>query len=126
MLDSTVVRYALVGLLVAAAYLALFLLLRRITSLPVGIVSGIAFIAAVVLQYWAHATFTFERNLRDRVQAARFAVTVGVGFALSTLFVGWVAPSLGICELCALGVVTVTLPILNYVIFLAWVFVSRI
>jgi hypothetical protein len=64
--------------------LAVFLLLRA-TRQPAAIASGIAFAVAIVLQYCAHATFTFGRNLQDRVQATRLAVTVGIGFVLSTV-----------------------------------------
>jgi putative flippase GtrA len=116
------VRYAIVGVLVAGIYVVLAVALRMTTPLPAGPASAIAFVCAIVAQYLAHARYTFGRDAADWLQAARFGTTVGLGFVLSTAFVGWLAPRWGICELCALIVVVILLPIVNYLVFLLWVF----
>jgi putative flippase GtrA len=117
-----IVRYAMVGVLVAATYVGLAALLRMTTPLSAPLASAIAFACAVVVQYVAHSRYTFGVEATNWLQAARFVTTVGLGFVLSTAFVGWLAPRWGICELCALLVVVIVLPIVNYLIFLLWVF----
>jgi putative flippase GtrA len=115
----------MVGSGVALLYLATYSLVRVWLKYPPVVSSALALVTAVVFQYLAHSIYTFRRPANDRFQIARFVVTVLASFAISTLFLGWAAPMLGIAELPALALTTLTLPVVSYVVFLLWVFAER-
>ena len=63
------------------------------------------------------------RAERGELVASRSVCHYGrIGFCASTAFVGWLAPGWGICEPCALIVVVILLPVVNYLVFRLRVF----
>ncbi len=114
------VRFALVGVTVAALYVGLYLAFLRL-GLPQVAANALAFLIAVAVQYIGQAAFTFERRLNDRPQMIRFAAMIALGLAMSALITGH---GLGLPDWAAAVFVTLWLPIQNYLFMTLWVFVS--
>ena len=123
MISRGIVRYAIVGVSVAALYVALyagFLALGMAQMLA----NGLAFLLAVAMQYFGQAGFTFGAPWRDGAQGMRFGVMISLGLVSSAVITGLVGPAFGWPVLAASGVVTLVLPIQNYLIMSRWVFHS--
>ncbi|MCV3271541.1 GtrA family protein [Roseobacter sinensis] len=117
-------RFALIGGLVALSYLLLYLGFLAL-DLSRGWANTLAFGLAICLQYAGQAGFTFRKRLLDNVQMARFGAMVGLGFVTSALITGWLAPSLALPDWAAALMVTVVLPVQNYIVMSAWVFAGH-
>lgn len=122
---STIVRYSIVGLSVAVMYVACLNLLERAQLAPTAVNSALAFIIAVAFQYVAQGAFTFRRPLQDRLQLARFATTVALGFVISTLVVSYLGPRVGLSTFISSLAVVVLLPFFNFAMFIVWVFADK-
>lgn len=119
--SSHISRFALVGVLIALLYILLYLVLLHI-GMPQWGANAIAFVTAVVVQYGAHARFTFGRQLADPAQILRFGVTTGCGFVTSALLTGYVVPALALDSWIAAVAVILILPVQNYLLMTLWVF----
>lgn len=125
LLASVVVRYALVGVLIAAVYWLLANVLVLIVPVaPPWLSAGAAFLIAVSLQYVLHARFTFGNKAADAGQAARFATAVAAGLAISSAITGLAGPAMGWPHVVNTAVVVVVVPVSNFLLFRAWVFVK--
>lgn len=116
-----VLRFALVGALVALIYVAGYLLLLAL-GVPQMLANGAAFMGAVALQYLGQAGFTFRRKLADRAQVLRFIVMIGLGLVTAALITGFLAPQLGLPDWAAALAVALILPVQNYIFMTLWVF----
>lgn len=119
---STTLRYACVGIAVAAIYWVLANLGSLVLPLPLWVVSAIAYTLAVVAQYVLHAKFTFRGTAADFGQGIRFAVSIGLGYLVSTLVTAWFAPAAGLSDIVATSIVVVLVPLLNLFMISTWVF----
>lgn len=113
-------RFALVGALVAGLYLLLYLTFLRLGITQV-LANALAFLIAVGLQYLGQARFTFRRRLADRPQIFRFAVMITTGLIVSALITG-TAPAWGLAPAAAALIVMLWLPLQNYALMSLWVF----
>lgn len=120
-LQATTLRFAFVGMTVAATYVALYLGLLAL-GVQQFVANSLAFLLAVALQYVAQAAFTFARKLNDLVQALRFAVMICLGLLVSTLITGVLGPMFGLSDVWAALAVTAFLPIVNFAMMTLWVF----
>lgn len=118
---GTFLRFALVGAGVAALYIVLYLLFLAL-GLPQMLANAVAFLTAVAVQYVGQAGFAFRAPLRDGPQALRFALMIGLGLITSALLTGMIGPALEMPDWMAAAVVTLVLPVQNYVIMTRWVF----
>ena len=121
---GTLLRFALVGAGVAALYIALYALLLTL-GVAQALANALAFLCAVAIQYVGQAGFTFNASLRDSGQAIRFGAMIGLGLVTSALITGLLGPALGWPALVSAVVVTLVLPIQNFVIMSRWVFTRR-
>ncbi|WP_138934707.1 GtrA family protein [Roseovarius arcticus] len=118
---SRISRFALVGVGIAALYVALYLIFLR-AGLGQGAGNALAFAIAVAVQYAAQARFTFHRQLNDPRQMLRFGMMIAGGFATSALITGVVAPHYLLEPWIAAIAVTLILPVQNFIIMTLWVF----
>lgn len=116
-------RFSIVGTLVAFIYFVLFVILS--ISLSPFLANTIAYLSAITFQYFAQSIWTFERNAFDGTQILKFAATMVFAYMVATLVTTFVGPSLDWPSYIAGGVVVVVLPVTNFVIFKIWVFRSR-
>ncbi|WP_371225198.1 GtrA family protein [Roseovarius sp. 2305UL8-3] len=116
--------FALVGVGVAALYVALYTMLQAL-GVTQSVANAAAFLAAVVVQYAAQACFTFQAPLRSKQQVVRFGIMVALGFVTSAIITGLIGPSLGWPDLASAIIVTIVLPFQNYVFMSRWVFLRR-
>ena len=115
------VRFAVVGVVVAAVYFALFLFLVQALLSEIA-ANTVAFCTAVVLQYALQSKWTFGKDMANPAQIRKFLGTVGLGFLLSGAISGVLAPAWNWPPKVTALVVIVTLPISNFVLFKLWVF----
>lgn len=121
---SNFIRFALVGAGVAALYVVLYgALLALHIAQPLA--NAVAFLTAVAVQYIGQAGFTFDAPWRDMRQAARFGGMICLGLATSAVITGAIGPALDWPAMISAVVVTLVLPIQNYVIMSRWVFARR-
>ncbi|MCY6380003.1 GtrA family protein [Hoeflea prorocentri] len=118
------VRFAVVGVTVAALYFVLFVCLSQ-TRLPDFVINLVAFCTAVVVQYFLQAKWTFKRSAAKTAQAGKFIVTVGFGLLLSTLISSVIGPAMHWSSVVTAAVVVVILPISNFILFKVWVFALK-
>lgn len=115
------VRFALIGGLVAIAYVTLYLGLLFL-GVPQVVANGAAFVCAVGLQYFGQAGFTFRRRINDRAQMLRFVAMIGLGLMTAALITGPVARASGLADGLAALIVILVLPVQNYAFMTLWVF----
>jgi len=117
------VRFAFIGGLVAVTYLLLYLLFLSLGFAQL-LSNALAFLIAVAVQYIGQSMFTFGKGLKDRVQGIRFVTMIGLGLLTATLITSFIAPYFGLRDAVAGVIVTLVLPLQNYLIMSRWVFVS--
>lgn len=118
------IRYSLVGLLVAFVYMSLYLILYYLFRFSNFYSNFISFFVAVMAQYYFQTVFTFRQQLKDLNKIARFLLTVTVGYLVSQFITGFMVPRGIVSEYFGLALVVLLLPILNLFIMFLWVFVE--
>ncbi len=118
-----ILRFGVVGVVVAALYVLLYLLLQPVLSQPAA--NALAFLIAVGVQYLGQTLFTFRRPLAVSAQIGRFTAMIGAGLLMSALITGWIGPQLGWPHWMSAAMVTVVLPVQNYVFMKLWVYSDR-
>ena len=118
------IRFASVGLGVAALYVFAFLALLEL-GLGKLHANLIAFALAITVQYIGQAAFTFRKPLDDHAQMLRFLSMIAAGFFSASLITGAIGPVLSISDLAAAVCVTLFLPIQNFFIMKLWVFTQN-
>lgn len=121
---TQIVTFGVLGVCVNLIYGAIFLAVVEIAPTWRVAASTLAYGAACAFQYVANAKLTFGRKASDRSQLLRYASAVFLGYVVSTLVLGWIAPALRIPDIVALLLVAVSLPILNFITFSRWVYSS--
>ncbi|MEO5619445.1 MAG: GtrA family protein [Cypionkella sp.] len=122
--QNTFFRFALVGIAVAALYVALYLAFQRL-GLGRGAANLLAFGLAVLAQYVAQARFTYRKPLAHGAQILRFAVMIGAGLATSALITSVFAPGIGFSDALAAVLVACVLPLQNFILMTLWVFSNQ-
>lgn len=118
---SRLIRFGVIGFVVAVIYIALYTLLYHAGVTPL-VANAIAFSTAVLVQYVGQTLWTFKRALWNGQQSVRFFATIGLGVVYSSLFASVVGPAFDWRPWFAAGFVAVTLPVINYISFRLWVF----
>ncbi|MEQ8935377.1 MAG: hypothetical protein RIE56_06265, partial [Amphiplicatus sp.] len=83
-----------------------------------------AYGVSLVVQYVAHARFSFGADAANLRQGARFACATAVGLAASSA-IAFIGPRLGWPPLATAGVVVIVVPPLNLLLLAGWVFAGR-
>ena len=115
------IRFSIVGVVVALIYLALFLAFRQLT-LPRIFASTIALLIAVAVQYVLQTVWTFQKEAANQRHIVRFVAMVLAGMGIAAVITEIVGPRLGLTDAQAGMVVVVTLPIFNFVLLSLWVY----
>jgi putative flippase GtrA len=116
--------FALVGATVALAYVLAFLGLQAL-GLGRAEANAAAFLGAVALQYLGQTIFTFRRPLALLDQATRFVVMILLGLVVSALITTRIGPALGLADMVSAVIVTVVLPVQNFILMRFWVYAGR-
>ena len=116
-------RFAIVGAGVALFYVLVYLALTNVL-LP-GAANVVAFLLAVFLQYIAQTVYTFRRPLAVPTQIERFIAMVGCGLVVSAAITGWVGPTVGWPDWVAAAIVTIVLPVQNYLFMKLWIYTIK-
>jgi putative flippase GtrA len=122
--QSRIIRFAVVGVTVALVYIVLYLTLLAF-GMPQLKANLVAFLLAIVLQYVGQTMWTFRRQLAVPDQLGRFLFTVSLGLLVSGLITGTLGPALGWADWVSAAIVTVVLPVQNYLFFRNWVFSDK-
>jgi len=119
--QAQLLRFAVVGTGVAALYVLMYLVFLEI-GLIQSLANVLAFLLAVTIQYILQTRWTFRRPLMLPDQIVRFACTIGLGLMVSAGITGIIGPAMNWSNTVSAAVVTVVLPVQNYLIFRVWVF----
>lgn len=118
---GTVGRFIIMGIVNTVVYVGLFIGLRKTGVTPFW-ANLVAFATAVCVQYIGQSLFTFRTRLKDISQMLRFAVMIGAGLVASSVLATFVGPLLLWPSWLVALVVTVWLPIQNFVLMRLWVY----
>lgn len=118
---GTVGRFIIMGIVNTVVYVGLFIGLRKTGVTPFW-ANLVAFATAVCVQYIGQSLFTFRTRLEDISQMLRFAVMIGAGLVASSVLATFVGPLLLWPSWLVALVVTVWLPIQNFVLMRLWVY----
>jgi putative flippase GtrA len=116
-----IVRFAIVGIGVALLYVFLYLVFLALGA-PQALANIVAFLLAVVVQYLGHTVFTFHKPMGLPDQIVRFICTIGLGLLVSALITGILGPVMGWNNGVSAALVTIILPVQNFLFFKVWVF----
>ena len=119
--DHRLCSFALVGGTSAGVYVSLYLMLSYGGLMP-ELANVLAFGCAVLVQYVGQAKVTFRKKLNDHRQMIRFGLMVTGGVATSSLITGGIAPYFTLPPWVAAVIVTLALPVQNFVFMNLWVF----
>jgi len=119
-----VIAYVFTGILTSALYIIIFNTLQHFAPEARHINSNISFIIAVVVQYFAHSKLTFRTRALVGGQAVRFSLAVTIGFIISISIIA-LAPLFQISDFFASVIVTLLLPVVNFVLFKFWAFDNK-
>ena len=120
-----IVTFGIVGVLTAFSYLLLAKLFRELLGLGLLSAGTLAYPLAIFVSYVGQGVFTFRAGLRDERQFARFAITNILGYFVAIAMLSTVPKAFNVDEFVALLMVVCVLPIINFMLYLFWVFDSR-
>ena len=121
---AEVLRFVLVGGAITGFYVVAYTALSAL-GLSAALANSIAFGSAIGLQYVGQTIFTFRRDLMDAAQAVRFGIMVGLGYLMSAIITGLIAPAFGWPAAIAAIFVAIVLPIQNFIFMKLWVFTQQ-
>lgn len=121
---AELLRFAVVGVLIAAIYFGLFVSLSQTQLSPI-VVNAVSFGIAVAVQYVLQSKWTFKKDAADTAQAGKFLVTISFGFLLSTAISGFVGPFLQWSAPFTAAAVVVIVTVSNFLLFKIWVFTRK-
>jgi putative flippase GtrA len=121
---SFLARYAAVGSAAALVYVGLYYGLVTAAQAPSLLSSCFAFAVSVIVQYTAHARFSFGSQVVDLRQGVRFAGATLIGLAASSA-IAFAGPRIGWPPILTAAVVVTFLPPLNLALLAGWVFAAR-
>ncbi|MEO9631466.1 MAG: GtrA family protein [Sulfitobacter sp.] len=118
---NRICSFALVGGICAGIYVSLYLTLSYGGLVPEA-ANALAFGCAVLVQYVGQTRLTFRQKLNDTRQMVRFGLMITGGAVTSSLITGIAAPYFALPPWAAALIVTVILPIQNFLFMSLWVF----
>jgi putative flippase GtrA len=121
-----VARFGCVGVVVSLFYsLAVIACVQFWPTIGPTLASVIAFIIALPIAYFAHRNVTFFDSQCDAFQPLRFAVTTAASFVLAVGGMYWITEISGHDYLLGIAWNWLTIPAVNFVIYVLWVFRAR-
>lgn len=115
-------RFGLTGVVATTVYAMVSLLaIEAFGAAPVaGSVLGYA--AATGVSFYGHSLFSFQVRLDHGTALRRFLVLAAASFVLSTGLMWLIADIMGLSPRIAVAVITIVIPINNYICSRFWVF----
>jgi putative flippase GtrA len=118
-----VIRYGVVGIAISALYsLSVVLLVDQIHMANATAASVLAFAAVLPLAYAAHRRVTFSDAAHDPLAPLRFAASTAASFLVATGGMYAVTEIFAHSYLLGIALNWVLIPIMNFLIYLVWVF----
>jgi putative flippase GtrA len=116
------IRYGLVGILLMIAYLGLAQILAEVVGISPVLASPVSFMLCVPLAYLGQSIVVFRAPWGDRAQQKRFLATTLVGFIIATSAAPLLALVADVPSYVNFVVVSLLVPLANFVVFRFWVF----
>ncbi|WP_169054145.1 GtrA family protein [Nitratireductor sp. XY-223] len=122
-----ITRFALVGCVSTFIYVAAAIGLEHLFGAHFGqsFLSLLAYGPAAVFSYSAHRIFTFESDSAYSLEIPRFVVLTAVGATLSFGLPFVTGTWMNLPMFVTATVVTIAIPIMNYIVLDRWVFGER-
>ena len=120
---SQLLRFGVIGVCVTLVYVIGYTSLHHAGLKPFH-ANALAYVSAVLVQFFGQTLWAFRRPLRDGPQTRRFFATIAFGIAYSSFVVSVVGPAFSLTPWIVAGVVAVTVPAINYLFFRLWVYRS--
>ena len=118
-----VLRYGAVGIGVSVLYSLCVVLLVDLAGMASATVASVlAFAAILPLAYAAHRRVTFSDAAHDPLASLRFAATTTASFLVATGGMYLTTEVFARSYLLGIGLNWLVLPIMNFLIYLVWVF----
>jgi putative flippase GtrA len=120
-----IVRYGVIGASMSLIYAVLTAAFMEATSWTGLQASMAAFCVSLPFAYLAHRHVTFASTGQALPQFFRFAATMTNAFVVSSISMLAIVDVLGWHYVYALAVTTVSVALINYVVFSKWVFAAQ-
>ncbi|MDH4984434.1 GtrA family protein [Aminobacter anthyllidis] len=114
---SRVATFSLIGGLNTAAFFVLANLLGYRLGLSADVAAYLAYAALLPVSFFGHRRYTFMSRGRIGTQWAKFIIVQATGLGVIK-----VATSLAVPGWMAFGLISVAIPLINFVVMQAWVF----
>jgi putative flippase GtrA len=116
------IRFSIVGITAASVYTVVSLIAVEILHLDPLLSSIIGQIASTGISYFGHSMFSFAVKTDHRTYLKRFLTIMAAAFALN-IGISWLLTELlRVLPRFSIAVVTVLIPLMNYVLNRFWVF----
>jgi putative flippase GtrA len=116
-------RFGIVGVISTLIYVVMATIGARWTALPIVVVNAVAITASGAWGYIGHYYLTFRSDAAHGASAARFFALFGLGYVASTGIV-FLNQQLALPPELGTAVVTIFLPVMNFLVMQLWVFSS--
>lgn len=119
------ITFGFVGTMTALIYVVLIQLFRSVFDFSLLWSGTLAYPLAIVINYIGQGALTFRVRLRDRAQFARFIVSNVVCYTTSMAMMSVLPGRYGMEDNVALMLVVIVLPVVNFALYLFWVFKGK-
>jgi putative flippase GtrA len=117
-----IIRFGFVGIAATVVYTGTSLAGIEVFGLPPVAASVLGQVVSTFVSYFGHAIFSFRVEPSHRLYLIRFLLICVLTFALNVIVTWLIADVLGLSPRIAIAVVTVLIPITNYLANRFWVF----
>ena len=121
-LGALITRFSIVGLASTAFYFIVANILLASGTMSETTSSMAAYALSIAFSYVGHSLFTFKVERHSPGQILRFAVVSGCGFAISYYAVRFAVEILAVAAFWGTVLTSITVPIINFLVLLLWVF----
>lgn len=109
------VLFAVGGALNAAVYVGVAFGLNGLAHLDALAATSAGYVSSMVVSFFFNANFTFQGgNPKSLVQAFRFAILYGVGYAYNVAFIWWSTTILTLSFFEGVVLITITWPVISF------------
>ena len=120
-----ITRFGAVGVAASVLHIGVALTLIRIGALGVYGANAVAFLVALVVSYFGHHRWTFDREGRHAEHFPRFVATAILGFILNQCIILLSIEVFGLAYWAGILIVVATVPGIVYLLCKLWAFAVR-
>lgn len=116
------IRFSFVGIAATFTYFIVANILEFLIDVSTPISSVLAYLLGMSVSYLGQTFFTFQSNINNPAQLLRFIIISLLGLSVSYGFVMLFSEMMHLHALLVFAIISVIIPIVNYILLKFWVF----